>query len=157
MKLISLSGIFYELDGSIWVESHSEHHCLSEALAPFEGKKVQVVLHHEHDPDNMLSWGAGSCCWEPTGTCPFGHHQQPARLLHFDESGLLQDNFHLKTPDGVIKSVPLWATLGHKTQIVVLDLEKESYDKEDIGPLWDRATDLMSQLDRIQSLLNEET
>jgi len=154
MKLTSLSGIFYELNGSIWVESNSDHHCISEILDSLVGTRVQMILHHEPDLNEMTKWGAGSCLWESTGRCPFGHHQHPAKLLHFDETGFLQNGFQIRGPNGVVKDVPMWAAIGHKAQIIVLVLE--NHDSTDASPLWDRATDLMSQLNRLQNFLNKE-
>jgi hypothetical protein len=154
MEVLILGGIFYEMAGQIWVESHSEHKSLLEKLKPFEGKQIHIVMYHSHDPDNMSGWGGGSCLWEPTESCPFDHHIYPSKLLHFDETGVFQKELSLKTLDGV-KKLPLSALPGHRAQVVVCSFGDLSVGDMDMDSLRDRASGLVDQLNLVQDLLKK--
>lgn len=89
-KLVEvLEGVFYVAAGNMFVPGREEP--LHEILDPFVDEGVLVVVHH-HPPNglDLERWGAGSCMWEPTGHCPYGHHDEPHKLFAVEMRGTLR-------------------------------------------------------------------
>ena len=147
-----LGGVFYrDADGHLCSEDGG---IVEDALTPHLGCKVMVTVHHNPPNPPTEGWGGGSCMWEPTGSCPVGHHERPGWLHHVFAQGILS-----KEPWAVGGSLlGLDFLEGHHSMLVIV----EQFDAEavagsdDIGDLLTRATNLSSVLQTLSEKLKEE-
>jgi len=59
-------------------------------LTPFEGTSIYGVVAHVPSNQRKATWGLGSCYLEATGACPFGHREDPTKLLLWKETGVFR-------------------------------------------------------------------
>lgn len=113
---ILVEGLFYEKGDSIYIErDDGEHVLLDDVLAPVDGQRVQLALHHL--PPNGIQAGdpgAGSCCFPGGVGCPVRHDLHPDRLLSFHLEGMLKKGpWRLEKFDGSVQLLPLAGMPGH--------------------------------------------
>jgi len=116
---LCLEGVFQENEkGQLVVqEDDGSITPVSEALAPFEGRQVQLALAHV-PPHGLVpsQWGGGSCLCQAQGRCPAGHHQHPDRLLVFGCPGVLRrkdGGWVIQEFSGQVQEIPFQAMPGH--------------------------------------------
>lgn len=127
---ILVEGLFYEKDGALHIEQDGGEHVLfDDVLAPVEGQRVQLALHHL--PPNGIQPGepgAGSCRFPGGVGCPVRHDRHPDRLLSFVMDGVLWSSpWRLKKFDGSATALPLKGMPGHYGRVGVatmLDVSK---------------------------------
>jgi len=148
-----LEGIFYVEAGNMFVPGNDEP--LQDILAPFIDEGVLVVVHH-HPPNNQLDlehWGAGSCMWEPTGHCPYGHHDEPHKLFAVEMRGTLRregTDWFVGT-----EKLDLTPLEGHLSRLVVTLLEPPASltdSLDDIDPMKVDPEELTMRLRNLSSL-----
>lgn len=128
-QAILLEGLFYERDGSFYVEQdNGTHTSVTETLTPLAGKQVQVALHHLPPQVQPGLPGAGSCRFPQGIGCPVRHDLHPDRLLSFHLEGVLQPQpWSLVKFDGCTVILPLSGMVGHYGRLAatsVVDVEK---------------------------------
>lgn len=148
MDVFILQGLFYDKEGSIWVqEKDSDHKPIDKFLSRFSNLNVRIFLHHIPNPTPSNRWGVGSCFWQPAD-CPFGHHQNPQDLLHFDAVGVLDYvNRSLLTPNGV-KQIPLGHLCGHRSRLILIGLP--STPLSDLSSVESKAKTLKDVLSKLK-------
>jgi len=126
-RSILVDGVFYKKSGQMLVkqDTYPEPTVLAEKLEPLLDKKIQITVHHwPPTPVIQDRWGGGCCMWEKTGRCPAGHHKNPAFLLNFSKTGVLQrtgDSFWLQVGD-TVETLPLDKMEGHIGRIIAVTL-----------------------------------
>jgi len=127
---ILVEGLFYEKDGSLFIEDDKgEHVAVADVLAPVVDQRVQFAVHHLPpngiEPDKP---GAGSCQWPGGVGCPAGHEVTPDRLVSFHLEGVLKvDPWRVELFDGSRVPVPFAQMPGHYGRLgaaTVVDVSK---------------------------------
>lgn len=122
-----------------------------EALKGLDDHPVRLFIHHVPDtPPSPGRWGGGSCQWQGTGACPFGHHDHPARLFAFEGEGILNftldhaamtGGWELERGEDSI-TIPLgWTLVGHRARLLAVPLVEGvglAENMADISALTDR-------------------
>ena len=154
-----LEGVFYREQHDLFVPGRPES--LSKILNGFQGQEVLATIHHNPpDPPDMFHWGVGCCMWEPTGSCPYGHHQDPSKLYHLQLEGTLRQ----EGPDWYIDTtlVDLAPLEGHRSRLVIvlkeppaeltdsiMDMDFANANPEELGMRLGRLTEMLSGLSSI--------
>lgn len=137
---ILVEGLFYEQEGSLFVEKDDGEHISFEAiLAPVVGQRVQLALHHlppQGIQQNLP--GAGSCRYLKGAGCPVRHDLYPDRLLSFHLEGVLCRNpWRLVKFDGMTVPVPVAGMPGHYGRIgaaTSIDVEEMRAELASVSP-----------------------
>jgi len=155
---------------------HGAPQSVYKALEPLIGQRVQLAMHHVPPmPIDATRWGGGSCLLEPTGYCPFGHHNDPNRMFNLAMDGVLvydmdhkkgEGGWWLQTFDGKKTMLPLThVLLGHRGRIAAASITavEEMRDAleatgnlaavEDLGQ---KANDLQDLLSRLKQVVQED-
>jgi len=127
---ILIEGLFYEKEGSRYIEQENGEHVAWDALMePVVDQRVQIALHHlpPHGID-LGKPGAGSCRYPAGVGCPVGHDLYPDRLLSFSKEGVLRnDPWRIELFDTTWVLIPLGGMIGHFGRVgaaTVFDVEK---------------------------------
>jgi hypothetical protein len=164
-----LDGLFY-LDGNnppgLYVKpDDGEPTSVDEALQAIQGQPVKVTIHHSPTfPINPTKWGGGSCGWQESGECPFGHHRDPGRLFTVQGEGVLTHEagtWWFERVQGGRESLPLANALnGHRGRILAVTLfqrdEQPASGDVDIEDLTHRAQHLHGILSDLKQFLGEK-
>lgn len=145
MKMSLSQGIVYRRDGSFVLQGEEGERGLEDLLSPFENAQVTVlVCHLPPDPPQEDCWGLGSCLWEPTGRCPFGHHDSPGELFMFTHTGALRRG----GAGWVVQDVPLPLSYleGHRCQMMITQRQSQARGES-------RAEELREKLTRMRDKL----
>lgn len=146
-----------------------------DVLLPLVGQKVQFAAHHVPSlPIDPTRWGAGSCLWQASGSCPFGHHQNPGSLFNVSEQGVLaydldhekgEGGWWIEKFDGGRVMLPLAHALsGHQARIAaatVLSVEEMRAALEEAGgvgsidALGAKLSDVKDLLERLSKVNRE--
>lgn len=133
-------------------------------LTPLLGQQVRFAAHHlPSDPIDPTRWGGGSCAYQASGVCPYGHHQDPTRMYSFSGEGVLGQepggsSWTLTRFDGTTVQVNLGFLEGHRGRVACaplfsVDAMRDAVVSSGIGAdLGVRADELRSVLERLRRM-----
>ena len=147
-----------------------------DTLRPFVGERVQLASHHlPNNPPDVSLWGGGSCFWEPSGQCPFGHHERPQALFNVSGEGILEYDLNhskgsggwwLLRPDGTRDMLPFAHALrGHRSRVAVATLMTVDQMRDSllasgaldtVEGLGKKVTELKDLVERLDQTLKED-
>jgi hypothetical protein len=172
LRVLDLLGVFYLDSDQLKVADEFEGtKNLQQAFSSLEGRKVRLLAYHAPpDPPAKDRWGAGSCLLEPSGRCPFGHHEDPNNLFQFDSTGVL---FVSDCRVGVVQDtgakveVPEQFLIGHRARVLVMafpdldgvkakveSLNPDNLESQDLDSLQENLKQVRNYLLDIQALKN---
>lgn len=129
-------------------------------LTPLLGQQVRLAAHHlPADPIDPIRWGGGSCAYQASGVCPYGHHQDPTRMYSFSGEGVLGQSgsdWTLTRFDGVQVQVGLGFLEGHRGRVAcapLFDVEAMRDAVVSSGMGADLGADLGVRADELRSML----
>ena len=137
LRVADLLGVFYQEGPKLLVADEFEGaRDVGTVLAQFENQEVRVLVHHRpREPHDPTRWGGGCCFHEPSGTCPFGHHDRPDSLYTFNAVGILKrdgTDWYLEKDEGTKAEIYTSFLIGHRSQIVVTSIPDVSEIDEKI-------------------------
>lgn len=119
MHVTQLRGVFYKEHGRLFVADEiGRTFDVHQSLEPYYGKEVELRAHHRpREPLMPDRWGGGCCFWQSSGSCPFGHHNDPSGLFVVGGKGVLRydGDWYLG------ESLNLRMLEGHRGELVVVE------------------------------------
>lgn len=96
----------------------------------WEGRRVRALVSHLPVNPPGGRWGLGGCYWTPTGACPYGHREDPERMLFWEARGLVSlDSGGYRV--GTVPVPPTGVLEGHECRVAVC-LEPEELKTMDV-------------------------
>lgn len=165
LTVIDLLGVFYREDGHLMVADEFEGATdVEKKLESLMGQEVRLIAHHRPpEPHDTNRWGGGSCLLENTGTCHWGHHDQPKSLFTFNSGGVLSvegEKWFIEK-EGEKTEMLTEFLIAHRSQIVVtsipdldqIDEKIRSFDPSKLENA--NIDDLSEQLKQMRDYLEE--
>jgi hypothetical protein len=98
-------------------------------FSAFVGRRVYGLIAHLPSKSEKGAWGFGSCKLQGTGSCPFGHHHAPMRLLLWraaDEVFEIEEGWYNTRNSGTFPRKE-WL-IGHRCKILMCPANLEISD-----------------------------